>query len=108
MKLHLGCGERYIPNWTHIDICGGGHIDHHTFVHDLEQFEYHREVIYSHSLGISGIARFSQQISKRFWSLFSIEGRYTQAFFFEGGGQDLSEYQYSNGQIRLSIGIGRD
>ena len=39
MKLHLGCGERYIPDWIHIDVCGGEHIDHNTFVHDLHMIE---------------------------------------------------------------------
>ena len=32
LKLHLGCGERYIPGWTHIDIESWPHVDH---VHDI-------------------------------------------------------------------------
>ena len=26
MKLHLGCGEKFIPGWTHIDVCDYPHI----------------------------------------------------------------------------------
>jgi predicted SAM-dependent methyltransferase len=27
MKLHLGCGKRYIPGWTHIDVIDYPHVD---------------------------------------------------------------------------------
>lgn len=35
MKLHLGCGKRYIPGWVHIDIIPFDHIDFITQVHKL-------------------------------------------------------------------------
>ena len=27
MKLHLGCGSKYIPGWTHVDVVDYPHID---------------------------------------------------------------------------------
>jgi predicted SAM-dependent methyltransferase len=34
IKLHLGCGKRYLPGYKHIDLSHYPHID---FVHDLRQ-----------------------------------------------------------------------
>jgi len=39
IKLHLGCGERYIPNWIHIDQADMPHIEYVTEVHKLDMFE---------------------------------------------------------------------
>jgi len=35
MKLHLGCGERYIKGFVHIDIIDRPHIDHVSQIDDL-------------------------------------------------------------------------
>lgn len=35
MKLHLGCGKRFIPGFTHVDLADFPHIDHHSDVADL-------------------------------------------------------------------------
>ncbi len=35
MKLHLGCGERYLAGFTHIDIADFSHIDYKRSVDDL-------------------------------------------------------------------------
>ena len=39
MKLHLGCGERYLDGFTHIDIADFEHIDFKIPVNDLSIFE---------------------------------------------------------------------
>ena len=36
IKLHLGCGERYIPNWIHIDQVDMPHIEYVTEVNKLD------------------------------------------------------------------------
>lgn len=35
LKLHLGCGKRYLRGWTHIDIADFDHIDVRTSIDDL-------------------------------------------------------------------------
>ncbi|GIW22085.1 MAG: hypothetical protein KatS3mg068_1092 [Candidatus Sericytochromatia bacterium] len=35
MKLHLGCGKRYIPGFVHIDIINYDHIDHVSSIDNL-------------------------------------------------------------------------
>lgn len=35
MKLHLGCGKRYIPGFVHIDAVPFEHIDHVSTINDL-------------------------------------------------------------------------
>ena len=35
MKLHLGCGKRYLPGYTHIDLAKYDHIDYKMDVKDL-------------------------------------------------------------------------
>lgn len=39
MKLHLGCGKRYLKGYTHIDIAEFDHIDYFSPVDDLSMFE---------------------------------------------------------------------
>jgi len=39
VKLHIGCGERYIPGFTHIDIRKLPHIDYVTSVDKLSMFD---------------------------------------------------------------------
>lgn len=35
MKLHLGCGKRYIPGFIHIDAIGYSHVDHVATIDNL-------------------------------------------------------------------------
>jgi len=35
VKLHLGCGKRYIPGFIHIDVVESPHIDHVTTIDNL-------------------------------------------------------------------------
>jgi len=39
MKLHLGCGKRYIPGWVHVDLDWFEHIDFNSPVYPLDIFE---------------------------------------------------------------------
>jgi predicted SAM-dependent methyltransferase len=39
MKLHLGCGNKYIPGFIHIDLMDFEHIDHKRSIDDLSIFE---------------------------------------------------------------------
>ena len=38
MKLHLGCGRRYIEGYKHVDLASFSHIDVYTSVDDLSMF----------------------------------------------------------------------
>ena len=38
LKLHLGCGMRYIPGYVHVDIVDAPHIDHRCSVDNLCDF----------------------------------------------------------------------
>lgn len=38
LKLHLGCGKRYLPGWTHIDLADFPHIDYRQNAADLSNF----------------------------------------------------------------------
>jgi len=39
IKLHLGCGKRYLPGFVHIDMVDFPHIDYKQNVKDIHQFE---------------------------------------------------------------------
>lgn len=39
MKLHLGCGKRYIPGFVHIDVVDYPHIDHVSSIDNLSFFK---------------------------------------------------------------------
>lgn len=39
VKLHLGCGRRYVPGFVHIDLADYPHIDYKSDVSDLSMFE---------------------------------------------------------------------
>ena len=39
MKLHLGCGKRYIPGFVHVDLANFKHIDFKRDVKDLSCFK---------------------------------------------------------------------
>lgn len=39
MKLHLGCGQKYLPGYTHIDISEHDHIDIVTDIRDLSMID---------------------------------------------------------------------
>jgi SAM-dependent methyltransferase len=48
MKLHLGCGRKYIPGYVHIDIVPYDHIDHVSSIDNLSFIESNSvEVIYT-------------------------------------------------------------
>lgn len=51
MKLHLGCGKRYIPDFVHIDLANYSHIDYQRDVSDLSIFDNDTiELIYASHL----------------------------------------------------------
>jgi predicted SAM-dependent methyltransferase len=39
VRLHLGCGKRYLPGWVHIDLAEYDHIDYRQSIDDLSNFE---------------------------------------------------------------------
>lgn len=39
MKLHLGCGKRYLSGYVHIDLAGYKHIDHQHDIRTLPMFK---------------------------------------------------------------------
>ena len=39
MKLHLGCGKRFIPGFVHVDLADFPHIDHRHDISTLPMFE---------------------------------------------------------------------
>lgn len=39
MKLHIGCGNKYLPGFTHIDIEKHEHVDYIMSADDLSKFE---------------------------------------------------------------------
>jgi predicted SAM-dependent methyltransferase len=48
MKLHLGCWNRYIPGFVHIDLCDMSHIDFKSSIDDLSMLKDESvELIYS-------------------------------------------------------------
>ena len=48
IRLHLGCGKRYIPGFIHIDLADYPHIDYKSDVSNLSMFEdYSVELIYA-------------------------------------------------------------
>lgn len=79
----------------------------HTFSVDLSGLKSHKEVIYSHAFGISGFVRFSKPVSKHLYGLLTLEGRYMKGLWFKSGGQDLSDFNHENIQIRIAVGLGR-
>ena len=48
MKLHLGCGKRFIPGFVHVDIVNYDHIDYLTSIDRLDVFQDNSvELIYN-------------------------------------------------------------
>jgi len=48
IKLHLGCGKRYIPGFIHIDLDDNPHIDYRSDISNLSMFEDNSvDLIYS-------------------------------------------------------------
>ena len=47
MKLHLGCGPKYIPGFTHVDVIGGDHIHHQGTVSELPFPDDSADLIYA-------------------------------------------------------------
>ena len=52
IRLHLGCGKRYLPGWVHIDVSPGPHIDFQTSIRNLSMFadETVGQIYCSHAL----------------------------------------------------------
>lgn len=52
MKLHLGCGKRYLTGFTHVDLDEYDHIDVNTSIDNLSMFESNSvdEIYSSHAL----------------------------------------------------------
>ena len=47
LKLHLGCGKRYIPGFVHVDLDDFPHIDHRVSIARLPMFaDESAELIY--------------------------------------------------------------
>ena len=38
MKIHLGCGKRYLPGFVHVDLIDAPHIDYRHDVRTLPMF----------------------------------------------------------------------
>lgn len=68
MKLHLGCGRRFIPGFVHVDIMDHPHVDHRAPAEDLAfAGDGSVELIYaSHLLEHYGRARF-QDVLREWW-----------------------------------------
>ncbi len=66
IKLHLGCGSKYIPGFIHIDVIEGDHIDHQASVCILPYPDDSADLIYaSHVLEHFG--RFEMRNLLREW-----------------------------------------
>jgi predicted SAM-dependent methyltransferase len=39
VRLHLGCGKRYLPGWVHIDLAEYDHLDYRRSIDDLSNFD---------------------------------------------------------------------
>lgn len=52
MRLHLGCGKRYLPGWVHVDLTPAPHIDFLTSISELSMFANQsvNEIYCSHAL----------------------------------------------------------
>lgn len=52
MKLHLGCGKRFLTGFTHVDIADFPHIEHRSSVNKLDFIENEKvdEIYSSHTL----------------------------------------------------------
>jgi predicted SAM-dependent methyltransferase len=51
IKLHLGCGDRYLPGFTHVDMRDGPNIDHVSdFINEPFKFMDVAEIYMCHSL----------------------------------------------------------
>ena len=80
-------------------------ITKHTFVLDQYHLEHFKEITYSNSLGISGLARYSWPFFTNIYGIMSLEVNYMTSVWFHYGIQDFSEYEFDRGQIKLSIGV---
>ena len=51
MKLHLGCGKRYLKGFKHVDLAKENHIDYSTSIDNLNMFENNsvEEIYCSHA-----------------------------------------------------------
>tara|TARA_X000001036_G_scaffold440046_1_gene493979 strand:+ start:8615 stop:9172 length:558 start_codon:yes stop_codon:yes gene_type:complete len=76
IKLHLGCGERYLPGYIHIDINNFDHIDFISSVDNLSMYENDTvdEIYASHLLEYFDINE-SQDVLAEWKRVLKINGR---------------------------------
>ena len=76
IKLHLGCGERYLPGYIHIDINNFDHIDFISSVNNLSMYEDDTvdEIYASHLLEYFDIHE-SQDVLAEWKRVLKINGR---------------------------------
>lgn len=71
MKLHIGCGNRFLPGWIHIDVADFDHIDHKCDIKNIETIfakESVDEIYACHVIEHLG----RHEVSNMFISLFNI------------------------------------
>jgi predicted SAM-dependent methyltransferase len=115
MKLHLGCGKKYIKGFLHVDLLDLSHIDYKTSVNNLSFAKYNTvDLIYSSHvlehfgrneykdvllewyrvLKIGGILRISVPDFKAVVDHYNKERNIELLLGLVIGGQKLGEYDY--------------
>lgn len=75
MKLHLGCGKKYIPGYVHIDAVPHDHVDHIACVDNLSFIENNSvEVVYTCHVLEHFKRRQTLQVLKEWYRVLKPEG----------------------------------
>ena len=53
MKLHIGCGDKYLPGYKHLDIIEREHIDYITSADDLSMIKIRQWMRYMRAMCLS-------------------------------------------------------